>query len=706
MHEFTTVDESFFKYDPMSDDDFVRTRSSWEVRFASTFGIDMAKFCSCVITDLHALFPRDPAKRDNVKWRWKKALFDSVDQFFVIDRFFRVVPAVLDCSNVNRWFGTTLASMYECDVSGTYNGGRLDLGIVEGDNVIFDLDHVAAVREKKDGLRFVRREESDGHWMCGGFVRFRMEEPVELMELVNGEFYSLYPVGLPTFSTKAGTIIKSHLPMHPGRFMEQEKDYMKMEGLMLFCKEGEHYVEKRVKVKPTVELRDYNRHAGIWEHELDVEQGYFYPVRPRPGKYPGVPATLNTLAAVSQLPKKSISNYEVKVVTTGAYSGMWQRRGDGSLTIDSGFRVVGDRLKHIRDAPTPQITGQVELDDVIWYQHGQAPFCVPKMHPVTSLSPPKIITSVKALIYDVDMQEFVTVREHDDRRFGLPGGRVEPGESGRIALSRELMEELGLEEVDPVYVGAWKSEEYGYVYYTMMYIILLSHSLLHPKLEMRKLSWAKPDLKDHESYVNGQYRYMVNVCPDLVAYCGYREGKRATTEGEQAYVSIRDRMCNLRNSWMERVYSSPSSTLDRMSQRVGVFPSTLCALLMQCTGVDLIFQRVFSMPINLLGPERVSEPLPKYDAYPFGGKKKFDEYRGVICWTRKAWLPPMESRLMLELTKVKWKRYEELLDVVGVDSGRALDEVLGKHDGKLWTSEKFRGKKSQYKYYLLVHDEE
>lgn len=72
--------------------------------------------------------------------------------------------------------------------------------------------------------------------------------------------------------------------------------------------------------------------------------------------------------------------------------------------------------------------------------------------------------AAKAVIINSDGQ-LLLVREsstHDTNtqssRYGLPGGRLNPGESYVAALKREVMEEVGL-EVDlgrPVYVGEWR----------------------------------------------------------------------------------------------------------------------------------------------------------------------------------------------------------------------------------------------------------
>lgn len=66
----------------------------------------------------------------------------------------------------------------------------------------------------------------------------------------------------------------------------------------------------------------------------------------------------------------------------------------------------------------------------------------------------RAIFSVVALIVDREKKLVLAVSRKDDPNdFGLPGGKVEPGESPQGALRRELCEETGLiaTSIKPVY---------------------------------------------------------------------------------------------------------------------------------------------------------------------------------------------------------------------------------------------------------------
>lgn len=60
-------------------------------------------------------------------------------------------------------------------------------------------------------------------------------------------------------------------------------------------------------------------------------------------------------------------------------------------------------------------------------------------------------------LVSLDAARFLAVsRRHDTSRWGLPGGKVDPGEHNLQALLREVREEIGLalspEELEPLYV--------------------------------------------------------------------------------------------------------------------------------------------------------------------------------------------------------------------------------------------------------------
>ena len=60
----------------------------------------------------------------------------------------------------------------------------------------------------------------------------------------------------------------------------------------------------------------------------------------------------------------------------------------------------------------------------------------------TELPPPKLVTSVRAIVM---LGKRIVVLENEDERHFLPGGRIEPQETYEETIEREVFEECGLE---------------------------------------------------------------------------------------------------------------------------------------------------------------------------------------------------------------------------------------------------------------------
>jgi len=69
--------------------------------------------------------------------------------------------------------------------------------------------------------------------------------------------------------------------------------------------------------------------------------------------------------------------------------------------------------------------------------------------------------SVHAAIFNADNDVLVLRQTYGDKRWGLPGGGVEPGETLIDAIIRECKEELGVTVFDPVLTGFYYHSEYN-----------------------------------------------------------------------------------------------------------------------------------------------------------------------------------------------------------------------------------------------------
>ncbi|MET9232531.1 NUDIX domain-containing protein [Lentzea sp. NPDC003310] len=61
----------------------------------------------------------------------------------------------------------------------------------------------------------------------------------------------------------------------------------------------------------------------------------------------------------------------------------------------------------------------------------------------------------------VEAGRLLVVRSRNKKAFYLPGGKIEPGESGEDALRREVREELGVELDDPAELRRYVAPAYG-----------------------------------------------------------------------------------------------------------------------------------------------------------------------------------------------------------------------------------------------------
>ena len=74
----------------------------------------------------------------------------------------------------------------------------------------------------------------------------------------------------------------------------------------------------------------------------------------------------------------------------------------------------------------------------------------------------------------------------------FPGGKVEPGESARQALKRELMEELYLEAEIGAFAGESRVETGGRFIRMECFLVSLDEQVPHPR-EHEELRWVTPE---------------------------------------------------------------------------------------------------------------------------------------------------------------------------------------------------------------------
>ena len=100
-------------------------------------------------------------------------------------------------------------------------------------------------------------------------------------------------------------------------------------------------------------------------------------------------------------------------------------------------------------------------------------------------SPPQ---AACVLILRSDGKVLAVSRKHDETQFGLPGGKVDPGETPRDTAVREALEETGLaiRLLEPIYAGLCVGEV---PHYTWTYAATIVEKKSAPD-EEGKVAWV------------------------------------------------------------------------------------------------------------------------------------------------------------------------------------------------------------------------
>ncbi|SMD22230.1 NUDIX hydrolase [Lentzea albidocapillata] len=96
----------------------------------------------------------------------------------------------------------------------------------------------------------------------------------------------------------------------------------------------------------------------------------------------------------------------------------------------------------------------------------------------------------------VEAGRLLVVRSRNKKAFYLPGGKIEPGETPRDALRREVAEELGIEVSQPEVLKRYVSPAYGEGEGAMVDMTCFTASLLgtpRPTSEIAELTYVTRD---------------------------------------------------------------------------------------------------------------------------------------------------------------------------------------------------------------------
>lgn len=442
-------------------DAFVRGASVWEM---SLHGKTSTKIHMCRTMLVSTLKMR---RIEEVEWcyyfhRWVSGYFDSVTQ-----KYFVLVNVLIPTLSNDE---TIVCD--EVDVTGEYNGGRMDVSYYDLLNLKWGLDNTVRTcvgyREKISGSRFVRQ----GNYLVGCVtVKIPRDCPVQLLEWSWKGMIMLFPFALPTFDLDG-----LYFCPHPWRPMASFQSLVTGEGVMLLFHDKGKYTEKRLKRIPTTDVDLQRQKAvglyagvetGVWEVSWDFLKKQVIPMRPRPGKvstYVNVSdlACVHDFAPLSELVIPLGVTNQLEENYTGSFRGYYLHRVQ-VLIVDSGFRPsytgygTFHKIAFCGDDPSPLpswSTGIRKDHGLITYSTFHGGVVSPRI--ITSPNQPTCITGGKVFFFrEINEKVQLAVMQDMGKGWDAVGGKIEPGESTQECVIREIMEEMKVQvNVDSlVYVG-------------------------------------------------------------------------------------------------------------------------------------------------------------------------------------------------------------------------------------------------------------
>jgi len=560
MHTITIEGESYhllkdklteedFKVVTQTEEEFLRKTSEWEKIFSADTGANMAELRQilCMAGQARKFSQK---KMEWLYHRWQRCLFDAIGpQFFLLTEVF--VPVPLSPEKMEKWL--------KPEVEYRDSRGCKDIMYVDLLTMTWgETGNTRLMREKLNGVHVERVKMHNKYLISMLGLAMEVDQfESETLEWTERGLFSLYPYGLPNYVV-SGIPVVDHVWVGPNA-----TDLALYEEGVILLYQGE---ERRMKRDPSV---DIDIDGYVWEvcrvsrdpdNVEDVVEELSQ-IRPRFGKSPADPDLLDCYPDMSVLripPHSTLVSY----THTGPFLGKC-RMERNSITIDSGFRVRGDRLCHVDHGiwDVSNVTDVLNRGVISYYIKEGQRYSGPTVAREPSYS------GCKAIVFDEDRVYCV---QDEGKPLDFVGGSVVYGETPMECVVREIFEETGNKVLEAyfLYLGNSSIVDDGVLWNS--YVYLVPFTAFQDKTKFISLKGSKIE---KQPWVSRILTYSQQICGTEFHYY-YKDRKMVYQQKDNKIV-----IQALRSVMIQEMCQSPIHTgqdlrrrLDRLSHHeVDVF---------------------------------------------------------------------------------------------------------------------------------------
>jgi len=496
-----------FKVVKQSEEEFVQSVSEWEKIFSADTGADMKKLKQI----LCAAGKKRKFSQVKMEWlyhRWQRCLFDAIGpQFFLLTEVF--VPSLVSPKKMEKWL--------KPEVEYRDARGCKDIAYVELLSMTWgETGNTRLMREKLNGVHVERVKMHNKYLISMLGLAMEVDQfESETLEWTEKGLHSLYPYGLPNYVV-SGIPVTDHLWVGPNA-----ADLALYEEGVILMFSGE---ERRMKRDPSV---DIDIDGYVWEvcrvsrdtEDIEDLADEVAQIRPRYGKSPVEAALLDCFAEMTDLkipPHSTLVSY----THTGPFLGKCLMERN-SITIDSGYRIRGDRLCHVDHGiwDISNVTEVLNRGAISYYIKEGQRYCGPSVAKEPSYS------GCKAIVFD---EERVYVIQDEEKPLDFVGGSVVFGETPIECVRREIFEETGNKVLEAyfLYLGISSIVDDGVLWNS--YVYLVPFSCFQDQTKFVSLKGTK---LEKQPWVSRILTYAQQICGTEFPY--YYEDRKMFDQGKR-----------------------------------------------------------------------------------------------------------------------------------------------------------------------------